>query len=342
MIPGFTKAALTTSGFLLIVGLLQSRAIHLPTAILLYLMPIILAATRWGRGAAIVAVLVAVLGHNVLFVDPIGTLTVNRFEDALDLGLLLFTALVTAQLAHSARRGEAAERAAAVARQSDQLKTAILRAVSHDLRTPLASIKASVSSLRQPEADYSAGDRAELLAEIEEEADRLNRLVGNLIDASRLEAGALRPRVGPQDVGELIEATLRRLGSRLDGRHVVVSVAEDLPPAACDYAHAGQVLENLLDNAISHTPASSPISVRARQVGYDLRIEVADEGAGIPIGQVERIFEPFERGSTRASGSGLGLTIARGLAEANGGQLWLAPTDRGACFVLSLPVWVAQ
>src|ERR671936_1931615 len=195
----------------LVVGLLQSTVVDLPAAILLYLVPIVLAASRWGRGPAITAVVAAILGHDLLFVDPRGEFSVARADEALGLVLLLFVALVTAQLADGARRGAETARAAAVARRSDELKTALLRAVTHNLRTPLASIKACVSGLRQPDAMFAEEDRADLLAEIEEEADRLDRLVTNLLDASRLDAGGLRLSTHPQDLAELIAAVIDRL-----------------------------------------------------------------------------------------------------------------------------------
>src|SRR4051794_28669442 len=196
-----------------VVGVLHSTVVDLPAGILLYLVPIVLAASRWGRGPAIAAAIVAILGHDLLFVDPRGTFSIARADEALGLMLLLFTALVTAQLADGARRGAETAREAAIVRRSDELKTALLRAVTHNLRTPLASIKASVSGLRQPGATYSEEDRGELLAEIEEEADRLDRLVTNLLNASRLEAGGLAISAHPQDLREPVGAGGGRQGA---------------------------------------------------------------------------------------------------------------------------------
>lgn len=339
------QALAAVAATLAVVGLLHSTvpAVDLPTAILLYLVPIVLAASRWGRGPAVTAVVASILGHDLLFVDPRGTFSVARADEALGLVLLLFTALVTAQLADAARRGAETAREAAVARRSDELKTALLRAVTHNLRTPLASIKASVSGLRQPSAAYTAEDRAELLAEIEEEADRLDRLVTNLLDASRLEAGALTVRSHPQDLRELVGAVVDRLEPKLDGHHVRVEIPEELPPVACDYAQIDQVVANLLENAVNHTPAGTGVLARACLEGERVRVEVLDQGPGIPPAERERLFRPFERGHTRAPGSGLGLTIARGFVEAHGGHLWLEDPDagRGARFVFTLPLAAA-
>lgn len=324
---------------LLLVGLLHSSVVDLPAAILLYLVPIVLAASRWGRGPAITAVVAAILGHDLLFVDPRGTFSVARADEALGLVLLLFVAVVTAQLADGARRGAQTAREAALARRSDELKTALLRAVTHNLRTPLASIKASVSGLRQPDATFPDEDRAELLAEIEEEADRLDRLVTNLLDASRLEAGGLTVSRHPQDLAELVGAAVERIQSRLAGRQVQVHIPEELPPVACDYAQIDQVVTNLLENALLHTPPGTPVVARAERDNGVVRVEVVDRGPGIPAADRERLFHPFERGRSRAPGTGLGLTIARGFVEAHGGQLWLEEgPEAGARFVFTLPL----
>ena len=324
---------------LLLVGLLHSSVVDLPAAILLYLVPIVLAASRWGRGPAITAVVAAILGHDLLFVDPRGTFSVARADEALGLVLLLFVAVVTAQLADGARRGAETAREAALARRSDALKTALLRAVTHNLRTPLASIKASVSGLRQPDATFPDEDRAELLAEIEEEADRLDRLVTNLLDASRLEAGGLTVSRHPQDLAELVGAAVERIQSRLAGRQVQVHIPEELPPVACDYAQIDQVVTNLLENALLHTPPGTPVVARAERDNGVVRVEVVDRGPGIPAADRERLFHPFERGRSRAPGTGLGLTIARGFVEAHGGQLWLEEgPEAGARFVFTLPL----
>jgi two-component system sensor histidine kinase KdpD len=246
---------------------------------------------------------------------------------------------VTAQLADGARSGAQTAREAAVARRSDELKTALLRAVTHNLRTPLASIKASVSGLRQPDAAFPEEDRAELLAEIEEEADRLDRLVTNLLDASRLEAGGLTLSRHPQDLAELVWAVVDRLQPRFAGRKVGVEIAEELPPVACDYAQIDQVVTNLLENALLHTPPATPVVARATRDNGAVRVEVEDHGPGIAEADRERLFRPFERGRTRAPGSGLGLTIARGFVEAHGGNLWLEDgQQKGARFVFTLPV----
>jgi two-component system sensor histidine kinase KdpD len=333
-------ALLSVLAAFVVVGALTSTLVDAPAAILLYLVPIVLAASRWGRGPAIAAAVVAILGHDLLFVDPRGTFSVARADEALGLVLLLFTALVTAQLADGARRSAETAREAAIVRRSDELKTALLRAVTHNLRTPLASIKASVSGLRQPGAVYSDEDRHDLLAEIEEEADRLDRLVTNLLNASRLEAGGVHISAHPQDLRELVTAVVDRLQPRLAGRSVSLAIPHDLPPVACDYTQIDQVVANLLENACLHTPPRTAITLQASVQSGSVRVEVVDHGPGVPAAERERLFQPFERGQTRAPGTGLGLTIARGFVEAHGGHLWLEDGPQaGARFVFTLPVW---
>jgi two-component system sensor histidine kinase KdpD len=210
------------------------------------------------------------------------------------------------------------------------------------LRTPLASIKASVSGLRHPDATFAEEDRAELLAEIEEEADRLDRLVTNLLDASRLEAGGVTVRRHPQDLAELVSAVVDRIQTRLTGRQVTVTVEipDELPPVSCDYAQIDQVVTNLLENAVIHTPPGTPVLARAERENGAVRVEIVDGGPGIPLNDRERLFQPFERGRTRAPGTGLGLTIARGFVEAHGGKLWVEDKDSepGSRFVFTLPI----
>jgi two-component system sensor histidine kinase KdpD len=338
---GYVGAALAAAGALAIVGLIHTLAPAPLSVLLLYVVPSVFAASRWGRGPAITAVFLCLLGHDFLFVQPVGNFSIERTEEALGLGLLLFTALVTAQLADAARRGAEQEREAAMARRADETKTALLRAVGHDLRTPLASIKAGVSGLRQSDATYSEEDRAELLAAIEEEADRLARLVNDLLDASKVQAGRLRPRLRSEDLGELVAAVITRLHPLLDGRELHVDVPADLPAVRCDYSEIDRVLANLLENAVRHTPPHTPIWVSVGvELGGTVRVEVRDAGPGVPLEDRERLFRAFERGpSPRSVGSGLGLAIARGFVEAHGGRLWAenAPGG-GARFVFRLPV----
>lgn len=321
-----------------VIALVRAR-FDLPTAVLLYLVPIIFAAARWGRGPAAVAAVVAALTHDYFFIPPVGTLTVAKPDEAIGLALLVFTALATAQLADAARRGAEHQRVAQIAQQADEMKTALLHAVSHDLRTPLASIKANVSGLRQADVAYTAEDRAELLEAIDDEADRLDRLVGNLLDASRLEAGVLVPHKHPQDLAELIRAVLTRLRTPLGERVVRVEVQPNMPLVNCDYGQVDQIVTNLVENAARHTPPGSPIHIRLAADDHTAHLDVVDHGPGVAEEDRGRIFRAFERGRTTSGGSGLGLSIARGMAQAHGGRLEIrSASGGGAEFSLTLPL----
>lgn len=234
---------------------------------------------------------------------------------------------------------------ARLAAETERLRSALLTSVSHDLRTPLASILGSATSLTSygPMLDEEA--RRDLAATIQEEAERLNRFIANLLDMTRLESGAIRPRTSPVDLAELVGSALERAGKILAGHRVEVDLASDLPMLELDAVLFEQVLFNLLDNAAKYAPAGSRIDVTARRVNGQVRIVVQDEGDGIPRADVERIFDKFYRvhaQDRQRAGTGLGLAICRGFVEAMGGTVVAGNrTDRsGAVFTLTLPAAV--
>lgn len=232
----------------------------------------------------------------------------------------------------SERAGEAKELAAA-----DRQRTALLAAVGHDLRTPLAGIKASVSTLRQTDVQWSDEERRDLLAAIEESADRLDAVIENLLDASRLEAGALSVQAVPVVLDEVISAALLAVPDAREA--VTVDVPEDLPLVLADPGLLERVVANLLENAVRHG-GGSPVEVSATAGAMDARIKIVDHGPGVPEAQRERLFRPFQRveqGTPR--GAGLGLTVARGFTEAMGGVLIADGSDGGGLTMrLRLPL----
>jgi two-component system sensor histidine kinase KdpD len=237
-------------------------------------------------------------------------------------------------------REEAAE--AEILRRTDELKTALLNTVSHDLRTPLSSIIASAGSLLQQDVQWTEDERRDFARAIEEEGERLNRLVGNLLDLSRIQAGSLVPQRGWYDLSALLDDVLGRLRSVTSRHQVVVSVEEELPPVFLDYILIDEVLANLIENAVKYTPPGSEITVRATREDDDVRVEVADTGLGIPAGALPRLFEPFyrvQREGQMARGTGLGLAVAKGLVDAHGGHIWAENREGGgASFVFTLPL----
>jgi two-component system sensor histidine kinase KdpD len=281
--------------------------------------------------------------------DP--TISALRFEVRPDLALEVsgqatsattsllagYTAQAVAALDRARLRTQAAQ-AEALA-EGDRMRTALLRAVSHDLRTPLASIKASVSSLRQTDVHWTAEDEAELLANIEQNADRLDALVGNLLDMGRLQAGSLEPFLRATAVDEVAPVALRGLD---DADHLLIVVPDDLPLVRADPGLLERVLANLFSNALRHSPSELRPMLRAREDGDRVVLDVVDHGSGVPSGLKERIFEPFARLDERSPGVGLGLAVAKGFAEAMGGTIAAIDTPGGGLTVrVTLPALVS-
>jgi two-component system, OmpR family, sensor histidine kinase KdpD len=228
-------------------------------------------------------------------------------------------------------------RAAEELRLSDSVKTAILRAASHDLRSPLTAIRVAAESLASSSVTLSEEDRARQLDTVRRESARLDRLVANLLDLSRLEAGSTVSRPELVALDELVGQAVADLGSE---DRVRVELAADPPLVEVDPVQVERVLVNLLENALRHSGPEADVAVVTATAGEEAVVRVVDEGPGIPAGDVERVFEPFERldGSGRR-GLGLGLTIARGFAEANGGRVWVEPrTEKGAAFAVAFPL----
>ena len=223
-----------------------------------------------------------------------------------------------------ARLSEEAARAAALA-QSDELKSALLSAVSHELRTPLAAIKTSATSLLDTSVDWDDASRQDFLEAIDEETDRLTLMVGNLLDLSRIEGGALRPDREWYEAAELIADVERRLASRAAGHRLTTAVEPDLPPVWLDYVEIAQVLMNLGENALKYTLPGTSIRISARRSAGSIEFAVNDEGPGIPEEKLPRLFEKFYRAEeqNRVPGTGIGLAISKGLVEAHGGTISL-------------------
>jgi len=209
--------------------------------------------------------------------------------------------------------------------QSDTVKSSLLSSVSHELRTPLTAIKTMLFNLREDPAMQPVHVRKEFLKSIDEELDYLNRLVGNLLDMSRIEAGTLKPNREWHLVDELIEGAIRRVGQRLERRALQIELSQDLPPIYVDGVEIQQVLVNLLDNALKFSPEDSPIHIGAAVVGELIEVNVTNAGEGIPSSELERIFDRFYRVSSgdvpATPGTGLGLAICKGFVEAHDGQI---------------------
>jgi len=219
-------------------------------------------------------------------------------------------------------------------RRNDLVKTAVIRSVSHDLRTPLATMHAAVDALGPEGPGLDADEQRELLATVRRELARLERYVENVLDLSRLEAGAATPSPALWTVDAL---TVQALAGLPGAERVELELGDHLPPVQIDAAQIERALANMLENALRFSPADSTVSVRAESRGTEVIVWIEDSGPGVPAADASAIFEPFRR-STRSRGAGLGLAIARGFVEANGGRVWFeSAPGGGASFALTLP-----
>jgi len=225
---------------------------------------------------------------------------------------------------------------AEAARQSEVLKSALLDSLAHDIKTPLTSIKAAVTSL----LGGAPGSDRELLTIINEEADRLNQLAAEVVEMARIEAGKLHLEKQPVEVSDLISGALSELALRLKGRPLTLRVPATLPAAEADHEFAGQVVKQIVENALKYSPEGSPLEISAELKGGKIVIGVADRGPGIDENERSRLFEKFFRGRRHrfdTKGTGMGLAIAKGIVEAHGEKIWVeSEPGQGAVFYFSL------
>lgn len=342
--PQATRWLLGALAFIIVTALMVAvrgslDRVHVTLA---YLLVVQVASARAGRALGLTLAVLSFLAFNVFFVPPYGTLAVANPLDWLVLGAFLVTSVISAQLlyrakelgAERARHSVVAERAQSL-EESNRVKDETLAMVSHDLRTPLTAIKGLAHEI----AD-TGDERAEI---IEEEADRLNGFVGKLLDLSRVTIGTAALDVQPNEAEDLLGAAAQQVQGSLGGHELRIHVepSDSLLFGKFDFAQSLRVLVNLIENAAKYSPAASPIDVGARRAGRELQFWVADRGPGIAEEERRRIFEPFYRrriGNADSGGAGLGLTIARGIAEAQGGTLALTDRDGGgSVFTLSIP-----
>jgi two-component system, OmpR family, sensor histidine kinase KdpD len=244
-------------------------------------------------------------------------------------------AILRATLEDKARHAE-------ILAEAGKLQKTLLNSIAHNVRTPLASIIGVLSTLQEEEIQLNQPVRQDLIDTARAEAERLNRLLGNLLDLSRLEAGALQIRKDPCDVQDVIGAALEQLGSAIDNRLVEVTIGPDLPFVSMDFVLIVQVLVNLLDNALKYSPAGPSITVEARVLSGSLEICVSDCGSGIAEDELAHVFEKFNRGGRtgETGGIGLGLSICKGLIEAHHGNIWAERRQpRGTAVRFTLPIW---
>lgn len=337
------RLAVSTAAVVVVTGAifgLKTVAPVLGLAIL-YLLAVLPVAVLYGLGYALIVSIASMLAFNFFFLPPVHTFALTDSENWVALGVFVVTAFVVSELATRARRRAFVAAEADMLRRSDAAKTAVLHAVSHDLRSPLTAIRAAGEGLESGSLQLGESDRAALLETIRLETARLDRLVANLLDLSRLEAGAARAQRELWPVDELVSRALDALGG--DASRVSVTLDGEAPLVRVDAAQLERVLANVLENALRFSSPSDPVELVVSSTGDDVRVRITDRGPGLETESLERIFEPFEHGGGGREGTGLGLAIARGFAEANGCRLWAEPhPGSGAAFVLAMPSAAAR
>ena len=312
-------------------GRLAGSHVGEPDLVMLYLLAVVIAGARFGRGPSLLAATLSVLAFDFFFIPPTFTFMVSEKRYVLTFAIMLAVSLVTSGLSLRVT--------------TEERRSSLLSALSHDLRTPLAAITGAATTLRDESAAIDGDQRREMLDTICEEAERLERLVRNLLDMTRLESGALVVKRQWLPLEEIVGSALTRLESQLEGRPVRTDLPADLPLISVDAVLLEQVFVNLLENAAKYTPPGSAVEIvaRANPEGRSIIIEVADRGPGIGSGDESRLFEKFFRGrtpgATGSTGAGLGLAICRGVVSAHGGTIAAANRQGGgAVFRMTLPI----
>lgn len=356
------RFGISVSSVLLVTVALTSLEDHvnLITVSLTFLLIVLASATFFGRNPALLASFVAMLCFNYFFIPPVRTWTIADPQNLFAWAAFTLTAIITGELsAYARRRATEAEKLyielekafqaateAAALKQSERLKSALLDAVTHDLRTPLTSIKASVTTLLDSEGGHrtielSSSGRSEFLEIINEETDRLNGFIESMVQLARVEAGSVNSSNNLSNIEEIITIALERAERQVANHNLFVNLQKELPLIRVDARAIAEVVYNLIENAAKYSPAGSAITITAKEHGDSVLVSVMDEGKGIAAESRDKVFEKFVRlDGEQTDGLGLGLAIARGIVESQNGQIAIADGENGVGtrFTLTLPI----
>lgn len=324
LIRPYVLSALTVAAAVAVAEVAE-RLVFLPHVPILLLSAVLISAVSWGLLPSLFASLLSVIISAYFFYPPLYSFNVSDPQGVLDLVVFSVVAMVTSRLATQAKRN-------AVEGEAERFREALINAISHDLRTPLSAIIGSASALQMGGTQMDARAQTDLIATIREEADHLNAVIADVLDLSRIRAGAIRPRHETVELADVLTAALRQTQRSLAGRHVIVEMPTDLPMVTVDLSLMRRALVNLLENAAKYSTPCAEIRVSAQTEGDQVRLDIADEGVGIDPPELDRIFDRFYRGAGGASdvpGSGLGLAICRAFVEANGGRVEAMSQGRG-------------
>ena len=315
-------------------GEFVKRKLEPTNIVMFYLLAVVIAAIRWGQGPAIVTSILSVLAFDFFLVPPYLTLSVADLQYIFTFIAFLVVGIVISTLASKTREQ-------VIQRQKEKLQNALLNSISHDLRTPLSSITGSLSALLDHDAGLDDLTRKELLETAFTESDRLNQLVGNLLDMTRMEAGALQINRKACELRDVLGVTLEQLKENIGARNIRIDIPKDFPEISVDFLFMMKVFFNLIDNSLKYSPVDTPIDIRAAAFKDKVKIEIKDQGVGIPKGDLKHIFEKFYRIARpqQVTGTGLGLSICKGIIEAHGGEITAENNlDRGATFIITIPL----
>ena len=330
--------SVAVAGICAVVSLATRTELGMTASAMIYLLGVTVVSTFCSRGAAILNCILSVLSFYFFCVPPFGSFLVMESSVVLTLIVMMLVALVITSLTDRMRRQTDATHRAEIAIETERMRNALLSAVSHDLKTPLVSIYGAATSILDQGERLTPADRRALIKDIAEEAGNLNRLLTNLLEMTRLDAG-LELKKDWQSVEEITEAALARLEDSFRNRPVTVNVPEDLPLIRVDESLMQHLLVNVLENAVKYTPEGSPIRIVASGDATRVKISIHDSGPGFKPGTEDQVFERFYRAnSPGVHGMGLGLTICRAIVKAHGGKIRAenAP-EGGAVLHIELP-----
>jgi two-component system sensor histidine kinase KdpD len=308
---------------------------------MLYLLPVVVIALRYSRGAAAATALLCVLAFDFLFVPPYLSFAVNDAQYLVTFTIMLAVGVVISGLAERARRQEKARAALAVEAETERVRSALLASISHDLRTPLAVMSGASSSLVESGERLGAAERRALAESIFRQSASMAEVMGNVLQMTRLETGAIALQRDWSSLGEIAGSVLGRLAGRLSQHRVMLDLPGDLPLVRVDATLIEQVLGNLLENAAKHTPAGTLVRLRAARHGAEVVVAVEDFGPGLDPADFARVFAKFHRGAAEnpAGGIGLGLSICRAIVLLHQGRIWAEQLPGGGtAFRFTLPL----
>ncbi|MFH1061929.1 MAG: DUF4118 domain-containing protein [Candidatus Omnitrophota bacterium] len=306
-----------------------------PTNIVMfYLLVVVFSSIRWGKGPAVFTAIASVAAFDFFLVPPYLTFTVDDIQYLFTFAAFLIVGIIMSTFASKIKRQIIQE-------QTEKLYSALLNSISHDIKTPLVTITGSLSTLLDTRSKLTVSEKTEFLKTANEESKKLNKIVNDILDMTRMKADALRISKQPCGMRDLIGVCLEQLKERIQQRKITISIPKDLPEVCLDFPFMVKALYNIIDNALKYSPDASPLEIKTFQELNRIAIEIIDHGCGITEKEAKLIFEKFYRGARtkHISGTGLGLCISKAIIDAHEGQISIkSELNKGAVFKIILPL----